>query len=204
MGRAHRLHQGFRAGAVERRQSHGRHAPGLRQCRFEPVGQAAQRGASVFDHVPFVDRDHQGAALVERQPGDGEVLLVEDGLGLDHQDHHMAPADGIDRVRGCQFLHRVGDARAAAQPGGIDQHDRLAAMGGGDGDGVARDAGLGTGEHALLAQQPVDQRRFADIGAADDGDADRPVGRVGLLGVFRGFRTLTPPLSRERESEGPA
>ena len=39
-------------------------------------------------------------------------------------------------------------------------------------DAVARRARLLARDHALLAQQPVDQRRLADVGAADDRDAD--------------------------------
>ena len=40
--------------------------------------------------------------------------------------------------------------------------------------------GLGAGDHALLAQQAVDERRLADVGAADDRDADRARVVVGL------------------------
>ena len=58
-------------------------------------------------------------------------------------------------------------------------------------DGVAGDPGLGAGEQALLAEQPVDQCRLARIGAPDHGDADRPLrlrgdGRV-AFGFLAGF-----------------
>ena len=42
-----------------------------------------------------------------------------------------------------------------------------------DGDRVARDPGLRPGQHPLLAEQAVDQRRFAGIRLADDGDVER-------------------------------
>ena len=46
-------------------------------------------------------------------------------------------------------------------------------------DGVAGDAGLGPGQQAVLADQPVDQGRLAGVGPPDDGDPDwhRPVAR---------------------------
>ena len=51
-----------------------------------------------------------------------------------------------------------------------------------DRDGVAGDAGLRTGEQALLAEQPVDQRRLADVRTADHRDANGTVGvRIDLL-----------------------
>ena len=53
-----------------------------------------------------------------------------------------------------------------------------------DRDGVAGDAGLRPGQQPLLAEQAVDQRRLAGIGAADHGNADR----AGGLGS-------SPPLS---------
>jgi hypothetical protein len=37
----------------------------------------------------------------------------------------------------------------------------------------SRGTRLVAGDHALFAQQSIDQRRFADVGPADDGDADR-------------------------------
>jgi hypothetical protein len=42
-------------------------------------------------------------------------------------------------------------------------------------DRIAGDAGLRSRQHAILAEQRVDQRRLADIGPADDGQPDRPV-----------------------------
>ena len=60
-----------------------------------------------------------------------------------------------------------------------------------DRDGVARGAGLRRGEQALLADQPVDQRRLAGIRPPDNGDADRmrtgrrrPPPRPRLRGLF--------------------
>ncbi len=59
-----------------------------------------------------------------------------------------------------------------------------------DGDRVAGDAGLGSGEHPLLAQDPVDQRRLAGIGAPDDRDAKRLVARILALVLVLGKLVL--------------
>ena len=52
-----------------------------------------------------------------------------------------------------------------------------------DGDAVARDAGLGAGDEAVVLEDAVDQRRLAGVGAADEGDADRLVRLGRRLGV---------------------
>src|SRR6185437_6727175 len=62
-----------------------------------------------------------------------------------------------------------------------------------DRDGIARGAGYGAGQEPLLADEIVDQRRFAGIGPADNRDADRT--RRGILfrlvpGRFLFFRYL--------------
>ena len=68
----------------------------------------------------------------------------------------------------------------AAHAGGVVDAEMPAVPVEIDRDGVAGDAGLGPGEQALLAEQPVDQRRLAGVRPADHRDADRPR-RVGLL-----------------------
>ncbi len=50
-----------------------------------------------------------------------------------------------------------------------------------DRDRIARDAGLRAGDHPLLAEHAVDQGRLAGIGAADDGELERPFGRFRFL-----------------------
>ncbi len=53
---------------------------------------------------------------------------------------------------------------------------------------ITRNAGLGAGEHALLAHQPVEQRRLADVGPSDDGQQERPRRRqLAGIGVHRGL-----------------
>ena len=62
-------------------------------------------------------------------------------------------------------------------------------------DRVPRDAGLGAGQHPLLADQVVDQGRFADVGAPDDRQLQRPFGfRLDWAGFCIRIRL---PLRRE-------
>ena len=63
--------------------------------------------------------------------------------------------------------------RLAAHAGGVEQLYAPAAPVPIDGDGIAGDAGFRAGQQPLLADESVDQRRFAGIRAADDSDAHR-------------------------------
>ena len=56
-----------------------------------------------------------------------------------------------------------------------------------DGDRVARDAGLGTGQEAILTDEAVDQGRLAGVRAADDGDLHRFRSCLALLLTVRRF-----------------
>ena len=64
------------------------------------------------------------------------------------------------------------------QPCGIEHAEIAALPVDLDRDRIARGAGLRAGQQALLAEQMVDQRGFPGIGAADDGDADRPLRKL--------------------------
>lgn len=71
--------------------------------------------------------------------------------------------------------------RLATHAGRIDQADVLALELPVDRDGVAGDARFRSGQQAVVADQTVDQGRFARVGAADHGDADRLVRLVDLF-----------------------
>ena len=83
-------------------------------------------------------------------------------------------------------LDGVRDLGLAAQPGGVDEDDPAAVDLEREVDRVAGRAGHLADDHALLAQQPVDERRLADVGAPDDGQADRVVVLLGDLLLRRG------------------
>ena len=147
------------------------------------IGIAAQvrdRAAALALHqIPFVDGEHDGAALALDQVGDAQILLLEPVLRIHHHHDDFGKAHRAQRVGDRELLELLLDPRAPAQARGVE-HAKLAALPVDlDRDGIARGAGLRARQQALLAEQMIDQRRLAGIGPADDGDADRT--RRGLL-----------------------
>ena len=87
------------------------------------------------------------------------------------------------RVGVGKFLELVLNAGAAAQPGRVEHLQGPAAPFEIDADRVASEAGLGADQQPLLAEDVVQQRRLAGVGAPDDGDRQR-LGQVELAAVL--------------------
>ena len=128
---------------------------------------------AVLDQVPFVHADDERAALALDQVGDAQVLLLERRRRIHQHDHDFGKAHRVERIGDRKLFELLLDARAAAHAGGVVNAETLAVPVKIDRDGVARDAGFRPGQQALLAEQAIDQRRLAGVGAADDRDADR-------------------------------
>ncbi|KAG0768278.1 hypothetical protein G6F22_017523 [Rhizopus arrhizus] len=122
--------------------------------------------------IPLVDGNDQRAAGIEHGAEHGGILVGHAFGGIQHQHGHLALLDRLHGLDHRELLDDLVHARAAAQAGGIDQavlaavtlqvhRDRIA--------GGARHVGS---DHALLAEDAVDQRRLAHVRAADEGDAD--------------------------------
>ncbi len=164
----------------------------LRQARLALAWSSARRSV-------LLTAITSGAALVDHPAGDGEILLVGHVGGVEDHDHDVGQPDGVERVGHGGSLELGLDAAAPAHAGGVDQAHRPALPFPFDADGVARDAGLGAGQHPLLADQPVEQGRLADIGPADDRQQQGPLGidrfvflvALGFL-VFLGHRLDVP------------
>ena len=103
--------------------------------------------------------------------------------GIHQQHHHFGKADGVDGVGDGKLFQLLLDARRPPQARGVVQAERSAPPLQLACDGVAGDAGLGAGEHAVLAEQPVHQRRLAGVRPPDDGDANGA--RRGCFGLVR-------------------
>ena len=88
-----------------------------------------------------------------------------------------AAVDGPQGTHHRVVLGRVVDPAAAAHAGGVDEHDRPVGRLDQRVDGVAGRARHVVHDRAVLADEPVEQRALADVGAADDGDARRRRGR---------------------------
>ena len=181
------------------------------------------------DEVPLVDDDDDGAA--------GLVGVAAD-VGVERGDAFGGVEDEEGDVGGFEVLaghddgellgHEVGLA-LAADAGGVDEAEVVAAAGDDFVDGVAGGAGDGGDDGAVGSGEGVEQGGFADVGAADDGDlglalvegavgaeaagrgrVDRRFvvvgGRLRRLcgGGFGGFSWLGESVARGRRTSGPS
>ena len=73
--------------------------------------------------------------------------------------------DRLQRLDDAELLDRLADAGLAPHAGGVDQHVVLTVALERHLDRVARRAGLVERDQPLFAEQPVDQRRLADVRA---------------------------------------
>src|SRR5579862_528414 len=149
-------------------------AGNLRQETVALLAKCADRTQLCSDQIPFVDGENNGAAFAYNEIGNGEVLLFE-GLRRVDQDHHaFGEADGVQGARDRHLFQRLARyARLFAEARRIVQQNLSAVPIEFCRDRIARDSRLGSRERSFAAEQPVEQRRFADIGASDDGEFQR-------------------------------
>ncbi len=121
--------------------------------------------------VPFVGHDDQRAAAFEHQSEQADVLLGHAVVCIQHGDHDLRLLDGLQRLDDAEFLDRLVHARLAANAGRIDQQVLAIVALERHGDAVPRRAGLIEDDEPLFAQQSIRERRFANVGSTDDGDA---------------------------------
>ena len=143
----------------------------------EPVGdRRAGRGPAFgVEQVPLVQHDDDRGAGGVDPLGEALVLVGHAVGGVDHEQRGVGAVDGLERADQAEVLGRLVDAAAAAHAGGVDEAQR-AVVGLDDGvDGVARGARHVVDDRALVADQPVEQRRLPDVGAPDDRDREEVV-----------------------------
>ena len=120
--------------------------------------------------LALVGDQHHRLVGAAREIGKGAVVRRQAGARVDHEHQRIGK---LDRGFGL-LLHPRGQRALGAlvEACGIDDGEfeiaepRLALA------AVAGDAGLVIDQRELLPDQPVEQRRFADIGPADDGDRE--------------------------------
>ncbi len=122
------------------------------------------------------DHDHRLAGAAH-QIGEGAVGGQEPGTGVDHEQHRVG---GFHRGGGLR-LHAAGEARGRGfvETGGVDHREVEIADMGAARAAVAGDAGLVVDQRETLANEAVEQCRFADIGPADDRDGEAHDGARG-------------------------
>ncbi len=171
-----RRHQPVEVAALHSTDRHHRHAAHLRQQFLALLAQLGESAVLVLDEVPFVDRDDHGAALAFDQIGERQILLFEGDRGIEQQHHHFGVLDGAEGIADGELFELLLDASLTADAGGVDEVDDAAFPLPRHHDRVARDAGFRAGEQPLFADHAIDQRGFAGIGAADDGDVEVALG----------------------------
>src|SRR5260370_38496148 len=103
-----------------------------------------------------------------RKIGKGAIVRRQPGARVDHEHQGVGEAD---RGLGL-FLHPRGQRALGAlvEARGIDDREFEIAETALSFAAVARDAGLVIHQRKLLSDQPIEQRRFSDIGPADNGN----------------------------------
>ncbi len=145
----------------------------LRQRNRHTVAHLLECRGAICNRVPFGRGEHQCSALLGDQPGDSQILPLERLQRVEHQNHGLGKTNRAQRVADRELLDLAFDPRPATHPCGIDKADRPLPPGPVYGDCVAGDPGFGTGQQPLFADQTVDQGRFTDIWATDDGEVQR-------------------------------
>lgn len=122
--------------------------------------------------IPLVDDDDDALARLVCIARDLLVLLRDALEGVDHHEHDVGAVDGAQRAHDTVTLDGLLDLAAAAHACRVDQRELHAVLREVRVDGVTRRARHVADDDAVLAEDRVDDGGFADIRAADDGDAD--------------------------------
>ena len=159
-----------RAAAVQRRDREGLAEPEVP----EPGGLGL--GALVVD---LVGRQHDRLAGLAQDLDDCLVRVGDADRGVDDEEHGVGQRDGD---LGLQRDPLEESLRVRVPAAGVDDGERAAVPVGVVGDAVAGDAGLVLDDGLAAADDPVDQRRLPDVGAADDGQHRSGAGGLVVLG----------------------
>ena len=125
------------------------------------------------NQIDLVDREDQRLLAVLQRGKDRFEFGVDALFGVHRQQDGVRPFRPAPRSGDHSAVEAAGGGEDA---GGVDQHDLRLAM---DGDAHQTGAGglrLGAGDRHFLADQRVDQRRFASVRRADDGDETAAAG----------------------------
>ena len=141
-------------------------------------GRRKSRPARISSRLSMGMPSHLLTAMISARPrsatmpNKARILLRHRVVRVDDADHDVRRVDGLQRLDDAELLDGFFDARTAAHAGGIDQRIASAVALERHEHRIARRAGLIERDQPLLAQQPIDQRRLADVRPADHGDAN--------------------------------
>ena len=100
-------------------------------------------------------------------------MLFERDRRVEHEHDHFRETHRPQRVGDGELLDLLDDARPPAQARRVEDLELAPAPFGVKPDAVARDAGLGAGQQAVLPEDAVDERRLSGVGPPEHGDAQR-------------------------------
>ena len=106
-----------------------------------------------------------------------EILLLERDRRVEQQNDDLGEAHGAQRVGDGELLQLVHHARFAAQACGVEEFQLAIAPRAVRPIESRVRPGSGPGQQPILAEDAVEQRRLAGVGAAEHGDAQR-LGRI--------------------------
>ena len=122
--------------------------------------------------VPLREHEDGRRVRAARHVGHVQILLGDALGGVDQDERDVGAASGLERAHLAPELHLLALRAVAPQAGRVDQAvDAVAALEA-DVDRVARRARDLGDDRALLVAERVQERRLADVRAAEDGDAD--------------------------------
>ncbi len=109
-------------------------------------------------------------------------VLVGDAFDrINHQQTDIGSLEVAPSHHDRQHLGAAIGLALASNPGGVDEHVAHAVLFEHGVDGIAGGPRHLADQKALVTQEPVDQRRLADVGAADDRDRDPLAARFGFF-----------------------
>ncbi len=145
--------------------------------------------ADLFEHLllPLPVAGHQVPFIEQQDQCPAMVLGIADNLGVlfgnpllrvqqDHRD--IAAAKGRQRFEDAEFLQLLRCLALSSDTGGIDQQVVSLFVAEQGVHRITGSAGNGRYDHPVLAEQQVDQGRFADIGAPEKSEPDGIVRQV--------------------------
>ena len=125
----------------------------------------------VGDQLPLVEHHDDRAPAGVDAFGESLVLTGDALGGVDHEEGDVGVVDRPQGTHERVVLGGVVDPRATAHPGGVDEDDRAVLGVDERVDRVAGRAWQVVDDRAIVTDEAVEQRRLADVGPADDGDA---------------------------------
>ena len=114
--------------------------------------------------------------------GQALILVGHTFRRVDEEQRGVGPVDRLERAHEAVVLARLVDLALAPQPRGVDEAQRPVFDLDHGVDRVARRAGQVVHDRPLLPHQAVEERRLADVGAADDRDREDAVALGGVVG----------------------